>query len=540
MRSGSTGSCIDENVIGALFDHRLSQAEIDAIDEHVSTCSECRDLLCSLARLYASSSPSRPLVQTASMLDRRAPGARSRTAAAASLAAAPGSRAADEANIRRLLALLGCERQVGKVLCGKWRLDAVLGVGGMAEVYAATHLSNGRRAAIKLLRREWLTRPNIVFRFLREGYVANRLNHPRAVAILDDGTTDTGTPFLVLELLEGHTIAHHVRQRLPITTVLWIACQILDVLGAAHDQRIVHRDIKPENVFLTRSGEVKVLDFGIARLAESGASADRQTQQGTMMGTPAYMPPEQARGCLGEIDARSDLWALGATMFALLAGRPVRVGATPNETLVAAMKEPAPRLATVNPSLSREICDIVDRALAFRREDRWQSAGQMQAAIRDVMRRREGSLPRLGAGASTPPMVTSIDVTPTSKKRSSVGIWMSLAGVLVLATSVGVVARPWMARRAELASAKVAASTQISSLALPAATTSEPAPSGSAIPEVPPVKAAATTRASSAKPARRAPARHVEAPASSAPPPPPSTPPPAPPPEDHHPLDRRD
>ncbi len=126
--------CIDENDIAALFDHRLSKAEVDAIDDHVEGCAACRDLLSRLARLYASSSPSRALVQTVALLD---------------LQGMSRDVAVPEANVKRLLAVLSCERRIGTVLCGKWRLDCVLGVGGMAEVYAATHLSNGRRAAIK-------------------------------------------------------------------------------------------------------------------------------------------------------------------------------------------------------------------------------------------------------------------------------------------------------------------------------------------------------------------------------------------------------
>lgn len=498
-------ACIDENAIGALFDHRLSKVEVDEIDRHVARCVDCRDLLCGLVRMYSSpSSPSRALVQTAALVDPRA-------------TTAPIAAAVDEAHIRRLLALLGCERRVDTIV-GGWRLDGVLGVGGMAEVYAATHVSNGQRAAIKLLRREWLSRPSVVSRFLREGYVANRLRHPGTVAVLGDGTTDNGTPFLVLELLDGQTIAPHVRERLPFSTVLWIASEILEVLGAAHARQIIHRDIKPDNVFLTRGGAVKVLDFGIARvrgLAEDGADFHRPTQHGTMMGTPAFMPPEQARGKLDEIDARTDLWALGATMFALLAGRPVRHGGTPDETLATAMKSEAPKLGSINPAVPPEICEIVDRALAFRRDDRWADAASMQTAIRSVLQRMDSSVPALASRASARAnaidsgMALRVEAQGGSAARTKGMI--AIAAALALVGSVAVAARGRVGRAFETVASippSVApfASVQTTSAILPVSTEQTSTPAASAPVDVAHPKAP-STRSSPSKPARRPPAR---------------------------------
>jgi serine/threonine protein kinase len=170
-----------------------------------------------------------------------------------------------------------------------------LGIGGMAVVYAATH-RNKKRFAVKLLHADLSINMEIRSRFLREGYVANTVNHPAAVAMLDDDVAEDGVAFLVMELLEGAAVdvlCEVHGERLPLPAVLSIADQVLDVLVAAHAKSVVHRDIKPANVFVTTDGSVKVLDFGIARLR--GISSEQfATIGGTVFGTPAFMAPEQA------------------------------------------------------------------------------------------------------------------------------------------------------------------------------------------------------------------------------------------------------
>jgi eukaryotic-like serine/threonine-protein kinase len=241
-------------------------------------------------------------------------------------------------------------RRIGQVLKEKWRLDVLLGVGGMAAVYAATH-RNGSRCAVKVLHSELSVNPEVRTRFLREGYAANSVGHDGVVRVSDDDVSQDGAAFLVMELLEGESLEERRTRaggRLGEDEVLSVADQLLDVLIAAHAKGVVHRDLKPENVFLTRIGIVKVLDFGIARLKEL-SSTSRATRTGTSMGTPAFMPPEQARGVWEEVDARSDLWAVGATMFSLLSGAEVHTGRTGNEILIAAATKPAPSLASVMP-----------------------------------------------------------------------------------------------------------------------------------------------------------------------------------------------
>jgi serine/threonine-protein kinase len=223
-------------------------------------------------------------------------------------------------------------------------------------------------------------------RFLREGYAANQVGHPGAVRVLDDDVTDDSAVFLVMELLEGQTVdaraEAHPGSRLPLEEVLAIADQTLDVLAAAHDKGIVHRDLKPDNLFLTAKGEIRVLDFGIARVRELQTSAAVATQTGAAMGTPAFMPPEQASGQWSQVDARTDLWALGATMFLLLTGRLVHEGATVQLMLAAAMTKPAPPIKSIEPGVPRAVAALVDRAVAFERDERWPDARAMQRAVR--------------------------------------------------------------------------------------------------------------------------------------------------------------
>ncbi len=271
-------------------------------------------------------------------------------------------------------------KRVGSVLKGKWKVERLLGAGGMAHVFAARH-RNGRRVAIKCMRPELTSEPELVERFLREGYVANKIEHPGAVAILDDELTDDGTPFLVMELLVGQTLRQRLESGpLPLGEALRVTGEVLDVLAAAHDKGIVHRDLKPDNLFVTEDGAVKVLDFGIARLKER-ARNDYETSLGTTMGTVGYMPPEQARGLIAEIDARTDIWAIGATLYALLTGHPVHEAETTNEALLLAMTTPVRPMRTLLPALPPSIHSLLDGALAFDKGRRHPSARAMRAAL---------------------------------------------------------------------------------------------------------------------------------------------------------------
>jgi serine/threonine protein kinase len=281
------------------------------------------------------------------------------------------------------LATQRARSRVGTLLNEKWRLDSLLGIGGMAAVYGATH-RNGKRAALKMLHPELVADPALVARFLREGYLANKVEHQGVVSVLDDAYAEDGAPYLVMELLEGYSLERHTQSpanALPLRQVLKVADELLDVLAAAHAKGIVHRDIKPANLFLTRDGKLKVLDFGIARLAETSAEGGL-TQTGAAIGTPSYMPPEQARGRWMEVDARTDLWAVGATMLALLLGHRPRRADTVQEELFVAMTAPMPSVVTLCPEVTDRVGRAIDCAVAFERERRFPDAHAMQLELR--------------------------------------------------------------------------------------------------------------------------------------------------------------
>jgi serine/threonine protein kinase len=273
--------------------------------------------------------------------------------------------------------------RLGQVLCGKYRLDQVLGAGGMATVYAATH-RNRRRFAIKLLHAELSLNEQVRARFQREGYVTNSVDHPGAVAVIDDDIAEDGSAFLVMELLEGMSLEQLCRERgraLPLNAALAIADQLLDVLAAAHERGIVHRDLKPANLFLTRHGTLKVLDFGVARLHD--ASGGGATRTGMTLGTPAYMAPEQVFGKT-DVDHTADLWAVGATLFALISGELVFEGDDPQQLAVRLTTRSARSLATTAVKVPAALVRVIDRALSFERKERWPSAAAMREALRQA------------------------------------------------------------------------------------------------------------------------------------------------------------
>ena len=275
----------------------------------------------------------------------------------------------------------GSSALVGRLLCDKWRIERRLGFGGMSFVFAGTH-RNGKRVAIKVLRPELTSNERIRRRFLREGYIANRVGHEGAVSVLDDAV-DGGIVFLVMELLEGEALDARCQRlggKLPLADVLIVTRGLLDVLISAHANGVVHRDVKPSNIFLSAKGQIKLLDFGIASLREVTGPIG-QTRTGSMLGTPGFMAPEQARGRWTEVGPHTDIWAVGATMFRLLSGRLVHDRTTPNESMIASATREPPSLATLSAELPASVVELVDRALKLDPADRWQSASEMREAV---------------------------------------------------------------------------------------------------------------------------------------------------------------
>jgi serine/threonine-protein kinase len=274
--------------------------------------------------------------------------------------------------------------RLGLVLKGKYKLDQILGIGGMAVVYAATH-RNSKRFAVKMLHPDLSRDPELRGRFLREGYLANSVGHPGAVAVLDDDVADDGSVFVVMELLEGSSVDEvwaKYGKRVPLELVLSMGDALLDLLAAAHAKGVVHRDIKPANLFLTNDGHLRVLDFGIAQLHD-GTPAFK-TLTGSALGTPGFMAPEQALGDSTRVDGQTDVFSVGATLFFLLSGHLVHEGDTTQRLLVSAATQKARRLSSLTHGVPSAVASVIDRALAFDKKDRFRTAQEMQSALRQA------------------------------------------------------------------------------------------------------------------------------------------------------------
>jgi serine/threonine-protein kinase len=222
---------------------------------------------------------------------------------------------------------------------------------------------------------------------LREGYAANTVGHPSVVRVLQDGLTEDGAAFLVMELLDGELLEGRRKRlggKLAAPEVVEYALQLLSVLEAAHGKGIIHRDIKPDNLFVEKDGRLRVLDFGVAQMRQVLAHDAERTTAGMLLGTPEFMPPEQVMGLRDEINPTSDIWAVGATMFMLLTGQHVHECETISQFLIAAASRPARTLGSVARDVPTPLCAVVDRALAFEKERRWQSARAMSDALMQV------------------------------------------------------------------------------------------------------------------------------------------------------------
>lgn len=303
----------------------------------------------------------------------------------------------------------------GATIAGRWTIDERIGSGGMATVYAVTDPS-GQRGALKMLHAQLSRDASTRARFLREGKVANAIDHPGVVRVQDDGITQDGNAYLVLELLEGETIeARRLRMggALPLEEVLDTADMALDALAAAHEKQIVHRDVKPENFFLCHDGSVKLLDFGLARMKDTQGES---TATGVTIGTPEFMPPEQAMGRRDAIDARSDVWGLGATMFNAITGEYVHDAPTLHEQLLASARQRARPIRTLAPFVPPPIAAVIDKALELEMSDRWQSAREMQDALRHA--REDAARSTFSADSYTFPASALPASVPSSSDRT--------------------------------------------------------------------------------------------------------------------------
>ncbi|MFL5308138.1 MAG: serine/threonine protein kinase [Polyangia bacterium] len=298
---------------------------------------------------------------------------------------------------------------------GNYRAISLLGEGGMGAVYLAEHPGIGRRVAVKVLHRNYIRDENLLGRFLNEARAANAIRHPNIIEILDSGTIADGTPFLVMELLEGESLGARIRRvgPLPIPTAVEFAYQTASALGAAHRKGIVHRDLKPDNLYIVPDPHepdrerIKVLDFGIAKLQQGNAGDSVKTRTGTLMGTPIYMSPEQCRGTRA-IDHRSDIYSLGVILFEMLTGQPPFVSEGFGELVNLHLNVAPPVPSSRNPAIPPALDALVLRMLEKNADQRFGDMAEVQGALKSaggtqfVVRGSHTSSPDLG-GRTPPP-----------------------------------------------------------------------------------------------------------------------------------------
>jgi eukaryotic-like serine/threonine-protein kinase len=351
----------------------------------------------------------------------------------------------------------GIDPLIGRVIDGRYRVLAKLGQGGMGSVYRVEHLAMGKQAAMKLLHPALTQDVEIGRRFRREAEAVSRLSHPNTVAVFDFGDSK-GFMYLVMELIKGEDLGAIIRRDgpMPFDRVRSILVQICDALSEAHEAGVVHRDLKPENLLVTRARDghdvLKVLDFGLAKLRDS-EELNQVTARGSLVGTPFYMSPEQIRG--EDLDARSDLYSLGAVMYRLLTGEHPFTGSTPVAVLTQHLTEELDKPSERRPDLgiTPQVDKLVMKAMARDREKRWPSADDLRAAIEAIpmqsgpraalsATRRDSDREPTGTSPTESPLKREdLDAWERSLKRRR---WMGLMAVPLLAAVVGVAAIVWV------------------------------------------------------------------------------------------------
>ena len=276
------------------------------------------------------------------------------------------------------------EERIGTLVADRYRIEGVLGRGGMGAVFEAMHTWTGRAVAIKLLAPELAENAAGVRRFFQEARAAATIRHPNVVEVLDMGAAEDGCVFLVLELLHGEPLSRRLdaRGRLPAGEALALLLPIAQGLGAAHEQGILHRDVKPDNIFISRDGAgaivPKLLDFGMAKMAESNWGLT--TARGTLLGTTFYMSPEQCEGAR-DLGFPTDVWSIGAVLYRCLTGRPPFVGRSPTTVLLAITRGEREPLRSLAPETPPAIASAIEAALEPDRAQRYPDMGALIAAL---------------------------------------------------------------------------------------------------------------------------------------------------------------
>jgi eukaryotic-like serine/threonine-protein kinase len=321
-------------------------------------------------------------------------------------------------------------------LGGRYRVERELGRGGMAKVFLGTDTVLGRTVAVKVLAPQFADDDGFVMRFRREAQAAASIGHPHIVSVFDTGSDD-GVHFIVMEYVEGRTLAEFLAGggRILPDRAIDIAMDVCGALEAAHAQGVIHRDIKPGNIMLNPRGEVKVTDFGIARVT---ATADTIEQTAAILGTASYLSPEQAQG--QPVDGRSDIYSLGCVLYEMVTGRPPFLGDSPVAVASKQVLEQPTQPSRLNSDVTADLDAVILRALAKNPENRYQSAEEMRA---DLERAKRGlpvdATPLLPAGATQvldrPPAHATEVLPPTEPERRT--NWVPIVVTLVLIALLG-------------------------------------------------------------------------------------------------------
>jgi len=309
------------------------------------------------------------------------------------------------------------DKLIDTLVDGKYRVEKKLGEGAMGVVYAGTHVGLGRPIALKTLKQELSTEPSLLDRFEQEARAASAIGHPNIVQVFDLGSLPGGGRYMVMEYLSGSDLGTTLSDAgpLPLNRVVPIFEQLLSALGAAHERGIVHRDLKPDNLMITRIDDVdhlKIVDFGISKVLEKAndglATAKDKTAFGAILGTPAYMAPEQVRG-QRDLDQRCDIWSCGIVLFELLVGRTPWVGETFPQILAEILEGSPAGIQSIDASLPDSVDVVLKKALAKDREQRYASAAEMRAALTACLSGSAGAAPPAPVSADDDAFVAALD-----------------------------------------------------------------------------------------------------------------------------------